>query len=72
MLYIPSIDGDKYCDLLVRLVKKKDNITGHIQEWWTINQTLKFHRKDQKESLEIIVFSDKVSPPSLGFLAGYG
>lgn len=64
--------GDKYCDLLVRLVKKKDNITGHIQEWWTINQTLKFHRKDQKESLEIIVFSDKVSPPSLGFLAGYG
>ncbi|XP_032875283.1 piezo-type mechanosensitive ion channel component 2 isoform X2 [Amblyraja radiata] len=65
-------NGDEYCDLLVRLVKKKDNITGHIQEWWTINQTRKFHRKDQKESLEIIVFSDKVSPPSLGFLAGYG
>ncbi|XP_072324478.1 piezo-type mechanosensitive ion channel component 2-like isoform X2 [Scyliorhinus torazame] len=68
-------DAD-YSDLIVRLVQKKDNITGHIQEWWTVNQTERFNGNDneenRKESLEIIVFSDKVSPPSLGFLAGYG
>ncbi|XP_078071856.1 piezo-type mechanosensitive ion channel component 2 isoform X1 [Mustelus asterias] len=63
-------DAD-YCELVVRL-QKKDNRTGQIQEWWTVNQTEKFNRYDDKESLEIIVFSDKVSPPSLGFLAGYG
>ncbi|XP_041045853.1 piezo-type mechanosensitive ion channel component 2-like [Carcharodon carcharias] len=61
-----------YCELVLKLVKQKDNITGHIQEWWTVNQTERFDRNNDKESLEIIVFSDKVSPPSLGFLAGYG
>ncbi|XP_078397176.1 piezo-type mechanosensitive ion channel component 2-like [Cetorhinus maximus] len=64
-------DAD-YCELIVKLVQQKDNITGHIQEWWTVNQTERFDGNDDKESLEIIVFSDKVSPPSLGFLAGYG
>ncbi|XP_067887336.1 piezo-type mechanosensitive ion channel component 2-like [Heterodontus francisci] len=63
-------NDDDYCELLVKLVQEKDN-TGYIKEWWTVNQTERLHRSD-KESLEIIVFSDKISPPSLGFLAGYG
>ncbi|XP_072903212.1 piezo-type mechanosensitive ion channel component 2 isoform X3 [Hemitrygon akajei] len=63
---------DDYCELDLMLVQEKSNVTGLIQEWWIVNQTNKFLKNNKKESLEIIVFSDKVSPPSLGFLAGYG
>uniref|UniRef100_A0A8D2NL95 Piezo type mechanosensitive ion channel component 2 n=1 Tax=Zonotrichia albicollis TaxID=44394 RepID=A0A8D2NL95_ZONAL len=41
------------------------------EEWWVLNQLGKRH-KTPHESLELFIFSDKVSPPSLGFLAGYG
>ncbi|XP_072854902.2 piezo-type mechanosensitive ion channel component 2 isoform X3 [Pogona vitticeps] len=41
------------------------------REWWVLNQTNKFMEPNGTR-LELIVFSDKVSPPSLGFLAGYG
>uniref|UniRef100_UPI00398EE7E2 piezo-type mechanosensitive ion channel component 2-like n=1 Tax=Pristiophorus japonicus TaxID=55135 RepID=UPI00398EE7E2 len=68
-LYENNVD---YCELVVTLVQKKENHTVLFQEWWTVDQSTKFHRNDGKESLELIVFSDKISPPSLGFLAGYG
>uniref|UniRef100_A0A8C3KC08 Piezo type mechanosensitive ion channel component 2 n=1 Tax=Calidris pygmaea TaxID=425635 RepID=A0A8C3KC08_9CHAR len=42
-----------------------------VREWWVLNQLGKRY-KTSEESLELFVFSDKVSPPSLGFLAGYG
>ncbi|XP_059502216.1 piezo-type mechanosensitive ion channel component 2-like isoform X3 [Stegostoma tigrinum] len=64
-------DAD-YCELIVKLVQQGNCSSDHCQEWWTVNQSERFYRNDDKESLEIIVFSDKVSPPSLGFLAGYG
>ncbi|KAI2662263.1 Piezo-type mechanosensitive ion channel component 1 [Labeo rohita] len=44
------------------------NTTG-AQEWWDISIA------DCREScgvLPMVIFNDKVSPPSLGFLAGYG
>ncbi|NXA61432.1 PIEZ2 protein, partial [Mohoua ochrocephala] len=41
------------------------------REWWVLNQ-LEKRQKTPQESLELFIFSDKVSPPSLGFLAGYG
>uniref|UniRef100_A0A8C3TW88 Piezo type mechanosensitive ion channel component 2 n=1 Tax=Catharus ustulatus TaxID=91951 RepID=A0A8C3TW88_CATUS len=41
------------------------------EEWWVLDQLGKRH-KTSNESLELFIFSDKVSPPSLGFLAGYG
>ncbi|NXQ36237.1 PIEZ2 protein, partial [Alaudala cheleensis] len=41
------------------------------EEWWVLNQLGK-RQKTPQESLELFIFSDKVSPPSLGFLAGYG
>ncbi|KAJ8279582.1 hypothetical protein COCON_G00066480 [Conger conger] len=50
---------------------RNPNTTGEIQEWWIVNQPNKTENK-QKNGLELFVFSDKVSPPSLGFLAGYG
>ncbi|XP_072425936.1 piezo-type mechanosensitive ion channel component 2 isoform X1 [Chiloscyllium punctatum] len=64
-------DGD-YCELIVKLVQQENCPLKPCQQWWTVNQTERLYRNDDKESLEIIVFSDKVSPPSLGFLAGYG
>ncbi|NXC60793.1 PIEZ2 protein, partial [Aleadryas rufinucha] len=41
------------------------------REWWVLNQ-LRKRQNTPQESLELFIFSDKVSPPSLGFLAGYG
>ncbi|XP_033368100.1 piezo-type mechanosensitive ion channel component 2 isoform X3 [Parus major] len=56
----------KWENITVSLVK-----TNTSEEWWVLNQLGKRHKMSQ-ESLELFIFSDKVSPPSLGFLAGYG
>ncbi|NWV08173.1 PIEZ2 protein, partial [Ptilonorhynchus violaceus] len=59
----------KWENITVSLVK---NVSHEgVREWWVLNQLGKRHKTDQ-ESLELYIFSDKVSPPSLGFLAGYG
>ncbi|XP_077471860.1 piezo-type mechanosensitive ion channel component 2 isoform X4 [Stigmatopora argus] len=45
------------------------------QEWWIVNQTERgpvARNQSEDACLELYVFSDQVSPPSLGFLAGYG
>ncbi|KAL2308503.1 hypothetical protein Nmel_001544 [Mimus melanotis] len=55
----------KWENITVSLVKNTS------EEWWVLNQLGKRH-KTTHESLELFIFSDKVSPPSLGFLAGYG
>ncbi|NXW73366.1 PIEZ2 protein, partial [Hirundo rustica] len=62
--------------LLRGMYCKWENITVSLvkntsEEWWVLNQLGKRH-KTPHESLELFIFSDKVSPPSLGFLAGYG
>ncbi|XP_060100004.1 piezo-type mechanosensitive ion channel component 2 [Heteronotia binoei] len=69
--------GGEFTNITVSLVKNKDdnnnNNSDEFHEWWIVNQTdKKIVRGDKQDSLELIVFSDKVSPPSLGFLAGYG
>lgn len=46
-----------------------------LQEWWIVNQTERGpieKSQNHDDCLELYVFSDQVSPPSLGFLAGYG
>ncbi|XP_054480874.1 LOW QUALITY PROTEIN: piezo-type mechanosensitive ion channel component 2 [Anoplopoma fimbria] len=47
-----------------------------VQEWWIVSQTkpgpIPKRAPNKTQGLELYVFSDKVSPPSLGFLAGYG
>ncbi|XP_051552940.1 piezo-type mechanosensitive ion channel component 2-like [Myxocyprinus asiaticus] len=69
----------KFMDITLSLKKSKENSSNGIQEWWIVNQTepgplekLKPSKKQNDSHLEIYVFSDQVSPPSLGFLAGYG
>ncbi|XP_036438753.1 piezo-type mechanosensitive ion channel component 2 isoform X2 [Colossoma macropomum] len=71
---------DGYENILLDL-ERTNNSSGEIQEWWIVDQPSegKTHmrcgaREGQKKEagLQLYVFSDKVSPPSLGFLAGYG
>ncbi|KAJ8374943.1 hypothetical protein SKAU_G00055230 [Synaphobranchus kaupii] len=63
---------EKYKNITLAL-ERTPNSTGEIQEWWIVDQPMKCTtEKKQKAGLELFVFSDKVSPPSLGFLAGYG
>ncbi|NWI95359.1 PIEZ2 protein, partial [Pitta sordida] len=59
----------KWKNITVSLVK---NVSSEgVREWWVLNQLGKRFTSSE-ESLELFIFSDKVSPPSLGFLAGYG
>ncbi|XP_030629584.1 piezo-type mechanosensitive ion channel component 2 [Chanos chanos] len=53
----------EYFNLTLCLENKKTN--GSVQEWWMV-------KENKTSGLEFYVFSDRVSPPSLGFLAGYG
>uniref|UniRef100_A0A8C1J6A0 Piezo type mechanosensitive ion channel component 2 n=1 Tax=Cyprinus carpio TaxID=7962 RepID=A0A8C1J6A0_CYPCA len=68
----------KYMNITLSLHKSNDSnkqSNESIQEWWTVNQTEAgpLSVRDASESgLELYIFSDQVSPPSLGFLAGYG
>uniref|UniRef100_H3AQB6 Piezo type mechanosensitive ion channel component 1 (Er blood group) n=1 Tax=Latimeria chalumnae TaxID=7897 RepID=H3AQB6_LATCH len=55
---------DSYLDVEVQL--RTDNQT----EWWVIRT--KDCPQEECSILPMVIFSDKVSPPSLGFLAGYG
>ncbi|KAM4705939.1 piezo-type mechanosensitive ion channel component 2 [Rhinophrynus dorsalis] len=62
------LKDQEFVNLNVSL-KKEDTAEG-VREWWIVSQNQK--RFSGKNGLELCVFSDKVSPPSLGFLAGYG
>lgn len=58
-------------------LRQVDNTSDEIHEWWSVNQTEpgpipKREKYKVEGGLELYVFSDQVSPPSLGFLAGYG
>ena len=47
---------------------------GDADQWWMVEECSPvLTSSDPKcHSIEIVVFSDKVSPSSLGFLAGHG
>uniref|UniRef100_A0A674D8F8 Piezo-type mechanosensitive ion channel component 2-like n=1 Tax=Salmo trutta TaxID=8032 RepID=A0A674D8F8_SALTR len=68
-----------YKNILLDL-ERTHNSSGEIQEWWIVDQPSAGQiqmrgaavGKKREAGLQLYVFSDKVSPPSLGFLAGYG
>ncbi|XP_034416405.1 piezo-type mechanosensitive ion channel component 2-like [Cyclopterus lumpus] len=69
-----------YKDILLAL-ERSTNQSREIQDWWIVDQPAAnlvpiggvTSLSDKREAgLQLFVFSDKVSPPSLGFLAGYG
>nr|XP_033789985.1 piezo-type mechanosensitive ion channel component 2 isoform X2 [Geotrypetes seraphini] len=63
------LENAKFGNLNVSLIKRKTSEGS--TEWWVVKQPVKRFNHDKK-NIELWVFSDKVSPPSLGFLAGYG
>ncbi|KAG7272223.1 hypothetical protein CRUP_035750 [Coryphaenoides rupestris] len=70
-------DDKKKVDIMLSL-DRDTNSSGGLREWWIVNQTRMGVVNKRSEvnkyaaGLELYVFSDQVSPPSLGFLAGYG
>ena len=59
-------------DIRVTL-KRHSQSSGELREWWIVSQVKSgFFKKSVKTGLDLYIFSDQVSPPSLGFLAGYG
>ncbi|KAJ8010604.1 hypothetical protein DPEC_G00076790 [Dallia pectoralis] len=70
---------NSYKNILLDL-ERTQNTSGEIQEWWIVDQPsagrtqmrVAEQGKKREAGLQLHVFSDKVSPPSLGFLAGYG
>ncbi|XP_026229618.1 piezo-type mechanosensitive ion channel component 2 isoform X1 [Anabas testudineus] len=75
---VEQLYKDKQMLNITVTLMRSGNESGQVQEWWIVNQTEpgpieKSNPKYKYEAgLEIYVFSDPVSPPSLGFLAGYG
>ncbi len=57
-------------------LKRGQSAADQFQEWWIVNQTdagpINKRGNKSESGLDLYVFSDQVSPPSLGFLAGYG
>ncbi|XP_063742823.1 piezo-type mechanosensitive ion channel component 2 isoform X2 [Eleginops maclovinus] len=69
-------DDQKMLNISLTL-KRTANFTEQIHEWWIVNQMQpgpipKRNQTKNETGLDLYVFSDQVSPPSLGFLAGYG
>ncbi|XP_013921090.1 PREDICTED: piezo-type mechanosensitive ion channel component 1-like, partial [Thamnophis sirtalis] len=66
-------DGeDSYLDVEVQLQQQRvrpGNSSTSFLEWWMIQLA---DCQEECHILPMVIFSDKVSPPSLGFLAGYG
>ncbi|XP_044075319.1 piezo-type mechanosensitive ion channel component 2 isoform X3 [Siniperca chuatsi] len=72
-------EGENKMFNITLTLKRAQNDSDQIQEWWTVNQTelgpidkRSPNSKKYEAGLEVYIFSDQVSPPSLGFLAGYG
>lgn len=71
---------ERFKDIMLAL-ERSTNQSREIQEWWIVDQPDaslvpvggRLLMRDKRDAgLQLFVFSDKVSPPSLGFLAGYG
>nr|XP_046202159.1 piezo-type mechanosensitive ion channel component 1-like [Oncorhynchus gorbuscha] len=66
-------DEDGYQDITLSLMRDRSlNSTRGAQEWWDISIADCTPSKGACGVLPMVIFNDKVSPPSLGFLAGYG
>ncbi|CAL1577738.1 unnamed protein product [Knipowitschia caucasica] len=64
-------EGEKgYMNITLSLMSDKSLKASGTQEWWDI--AIADCPPPSCGVLPMVVFNDKVSPPSLGFLAGYG
>ncbi|KAG7468581.1 hypothetical protein MATL_G00144490 [Megalops atlanticus] len=65
-------DEEGYQDVTLSLMKDRSLDGSGVQEWWDISIADCDPSKEGCGVLPMVIFNDKVSPPSLGFLAGYG
>ncbi|XP_066558966.1 piezo-type mechanosensitive ion channel component 2 [Amia ocellicauda] len=57
----------------IRLQTAKASVPGEqAPQWWVVQECQPGRSLASCHNIEVVVFSDKVSPSSLGFLAGYG
>lgn len=63
-------DEDGYLNITLSLMSDRSLNGSGNQEWWDI--AIADCDPSTCDVLPMIIFNDKVSPPSLGFLAGYG
>ncbi|XP_046898435.1 piezo-type mechanosensitive ion channel component 1 isoform X1 [Hypomesus transpacificus] len=63
---------ESFQDVTLSLKSDRSLNGSGIQEWWDISIADCLPTSDNCGVLPMIIFNDKVSPPSLGFLAGYG
>uniref|UniRef100_UPI00358F3C92 piezo-type mechanosensitive ion channel component 2 n=1 Tax=Myxine glutinosa TaxID=7769 RepID=UPI00358F3C92 len=56
----------------VDLLLMTKNESGRVEQWWSLRQVRDECPQKRCDDIKIVIFSDRVSPPSLGFLAGYG
>ncbi|XP_055018748.1 piezo-type mechanosensitive ion channel component 1 isoform X2 [Boleophthalmus pectinirostris] len=63
-------DEKGYLDITLSLMSDKSLTNTGTQEWWDI--AIADCVPSSCGVLPMVIFNDKVSPPSLGFLAGYG
>ncbi|XP_053292137.1 piezo-type mechanosensitive ion channel component 1 isoform X1 [Pleuronectes platessa] len=63
-------DEDGYMNITLSLMSDRSLNDSRNQEWWDIAIAGCAHTSCGV--LPMVIFNDKVSPPSLGFLAGYG
>ncbi|XP_019721305.1 piezo-type mechanosensitive ion channel component 1 isoform X3 [Hippocampus comes] len=63
-------NGERYQNITLSLMSNNPLNSSGKQEWWDI--AIEGCAPSSCGVLSMIVFNDKVSPPSLGFLAGYG
>uniref|UniRef100_A0A8C6L0N2 Piezo type mechanosensitive ion channel component 1 (Er blood group) n=1 Tax=Nothobranchius furzeri TaxID=105023 RepID=A0A8C6L0N2_NOTFU len=61
---------DDYLDITLSLMNDSSSCSSGSQEWWNI--AIAGCDPSACDVLPMVIFNDKVSPPSLGFLAGYG
>ncbi|NXC28835.1 PIEZ1 protein, partial [Campylorhamphus procurvoides] len=64
-------DGESsYVEVELQLKRERRGHGGDFVEWWVLRR--RDVAPEESNILPMVIFNDKVSPPSLGFLAGYG
>ncbi|KAL2101974.1 hypothetical protein ACEWY4_003735 [Coilia grayii] len=58
--------------LAVKLRQTNQSVEGVVPQWWVVEECTPGNQPMTCQSIELLVFNDKVSPSSLNFLAGYG
>lgn len=58
--------------LSVKLQRGNGSSAGMGSQWWVVEECFPEPPASTCQSIEMVVFNDKVSPSSVGFLAGYG